>query len=147
MLNKFHQRLISSSIKKYWCKYGLLNHSIYFSSNQSLSNSPSYTQPFRILNGNISTQSTEFKENYAAMELQIKDLNELNSEIIKGGPNRYVEKHIASGKYMVRDRISGLLDAGSPFLELSSLAGFKLYTEPGLKYIPSMIPFLFPFLS
>jgi acetyl-CoA carboxylase carboxyltransferase component len=43
-----------------------------------------------------------------------------------GGPERRA-RHEARGKLFVRDRIDRLLDPGSPFLELSSLAAWDLY--------------------
>lgn len=44
-----------------------------------------------------------------------------------GGGAKALERHLSRGKLAPRDRISGLLDAGSPFLELSPLAGWDLY--------------------
>src|SRR5690606_2422733 len=38
-----------------------------------------------------------------------------------------VEKHVARGKLLARDRISMLIDAGTGFLELSPLAAWELY--------------------
>ena len=38
-----------------------------------------------------------------------------------------MERHTARGKLPARARITALLDPGSPFLELSQLAGYKLY--------------------
>ncbi len=37
------------------------------------------------------------------------------------------EKHVARNKLLARDRINALLDVGSPFLELSQLAGHELH--------------------
>jgi 3-methylcrotonyl-CoA carboxylase beta subunit len=37
------------------------------------------------------------------------------------------EKHVARNKLLARDRVNGLIDSGSPFLELSQLAGHELY--------------------
>lgn len=68
-------------------------------------------------------------------------MNELNEELRtklstarEGGGRKAVDLHLSRGKLLPRDRISKLLDAGSPFLELSPLAGDDLY--PGQK-IPS----------
>src|SRR3569832_1877218 len=44
-----------------------------------------------------------------------------------GGPERARERHVARGKLLPRDRVNGLLDPGSPFLELSPLAAYELY--------------------
>ncbi len=44
-----------------------------------------------------------------------------------GGPERSRERHVARGKLLPRDRVDGLLDPGSPFLELSALAAYDMY--------------------
>lgn len=46
-----------------------------------------------------------------------------------GGGERAQEKHHSRGKMLPRERIDKLLDAGSPFLELSPLAGHRLYED------------------
>jgi len=38
-----------------------------------------------------------------------------------------ITRHTSKGKLLVRERINKLLDPGSPFLELSQLAGYELY--------------------
>ena len=38
-----------------------------------------------------------------------------------------MKKHKSRGKLLARERINGLLDPGSPFLELSTLAGHGMY--------------------
>ena len=46
---------------------------------------------------------------------------------MEGGGEALVKRHKARGKIPVRDRVDLLLDAGSPFLELSPLAAHGLY--------------------
>ena len=46
-----------------------------------------------------------------------------------GGSERAREKHVARGKLLPRDRVDHLLDPGSPFLELSSLAATGMYDD------------------
>ncbi|GAA1749562.1 carboxyl transferase domain-containing protein [Aeromicrobium alkaliterrae] len=48
-----------------------------------------------------------------------------------GGSEAARAKHTDRGKLLVRDRVDRLLDPGSPFLELSALAGFGMYGRPG----------------
>ena len=36
-------------------------------------------------------------------------------------------RHVSKGKLLPRERIDRLLDPGSPFLEMSQLAGHQLY--------------------
>jgi 3-methylcrotonyl-CoA carboxylase beta subunit len=38
-----------------------------------------------------------------------------------------IKRHTSKGKLLVRDRINKLVDPGSPFLELSQLAGYEMY--------------------
>ena len=40
-----------------------------------------------------------------------------------------MERHKSRKKLMPRDRVQSILDPGSPFLELSQLAGYELYGE------------------
>ena len=44
-----------------------------------------------------------------------------------GGGERPRARHIARGKMLPRDRVAGLLDPGSPFLEIGAIAGHGLY--------------------
>jgi 3-methylcrotonyl-CoA carboxylase beta subunit len=46
-----------------------------------------------------------------------------------GGPERARERHVGRGKLLPRDRVNGLLDPGSPFLELSPLAADGMYDD------------------
>ena len=57
----------------------------------------------------------------------ITELKKKIGTIAQGGGDKAVERHTSRGKLFVRDRINQLLDPGSPFLELSQLAGYRLY--------------------
>ncbi|MBV9090773.1 MAG: methylcrotonoyl-CoA carboxylase [Mycobacteriaceae bacterium] len=46
-----------------------------------------------------------------------------------GGPPRARERHVGRGKLLPRERVDGLLDPGSPFLELSPLAADGMYDD------------------
>lgn len=46
-----------------------------------------------------------------------------------GGPEKQRERHISRGKLLVRDRIDRLIDANTPFLELSPLAANGQYND------------------
>ena len=46
-----------------------------------------------------------------------------------GGPERARERHVRRGKLLPRDRVNGLLDPGSPFLELAPLAADGMYDD------------------
>ncbi|MFN8227232.1 MAG: carboxyl transferase domain-containing protein [Mycobacterium sp.] len=46
-----------------------------------------------------------------------------------GGPERARERHVARGKLLPRDRVDGLLDPGSPLLEVAPLAADGMYDD------------------
>jgi 3-methylcrotonyl-CoA carboxylase beta subunit/propionyl-CoA carboxylase len=68
-----------------------------------------------------------FQSNRDRMQQLVNELRERLARAREGGGAKYVERHRAQGKLPVRDRISRLLDPGTPFLELSPLAAFDMY--------------------
>lgn len=64
------------------------------------------------------------------MQALVDDLNARLEEIAQGGGATNNARHQARGKLLPRERINQLLDPGSPFLELSALAGWQVYDEP-----------------
>src|SRR5262245_14039036 len=76
----------------------------------------------------INAASDEFKANAAAMRVVVADLAAKRAEAAAGGPERLRERHTARGKLLPRDRVLQLIDPGSPFLELSQLAAYGLYS-------------------
>ncbi|MGJ0118954.1 carboxyl transferase domain-containing protein [Williamsia sp. MIQD14] len=69
--------------------------------------------------------------NRADHESLVADLSERVSTAALGGSASSRERHIARGKLLPRDRVDTLLDPGSPFLELSALAGTGMYLDAG----------------
>src|SRR5690625_2687120 len=49
------------------------------------------------------------------------------ADVSAGGGGGSRERHVARGKLLPRDRVTRLLDEGSPFLELSPLAAEGMY--------------------
>ncbi len=80
-----------------------------------------------ILNTKIKTQSQVFKDNHAHHSKLISELNARTSLAKSGGGDKSVAKHKERGKLLARERITGLLDPDSTFLELSPLAADGLY--------------------
>ncbi|MCC7068946.1 MAG: methylcrotonoyl-CoA carboxylase, partial [Burkholderiales bacterium] len=58
----------------------------------------------------------------AAMQALVDDLRAKTAAAALGGGEGPRAKHTARGKLLPRDRVTQLLDPGSPFLELSALA-------------------------
>ena len=77
----------------------------------------------------INPRSPEFIENAEHMQQQVDDLKVKLAEIKLGGGERSRERHLSRGKLLPRDRVYALLDPGSPFLELSQLAAYKVYED------------------
>ena len=77
----------------------------------------------------IDTRSQEFADNRAAMQPLVDDLRATLQRNAAGGSAAARDKHIKAGKLLARERIATLLDAGSPFLELSPLAAQGVYGE------------------
>jgi 3-methylcrotonyl-CoA carboxylase beta subunit len=77
----------------------------------------------------LNTRSDEFKANVAAMRSLVDDLREKTALVAQGGPEEHRKKHLARGKLLPRDRIDGLLDPGSSFLELSPMAGWGMFNN------------------
>ncbi len=77
----------------------------------------------------INTNSPEFHANAAHMTALVADLRTLCGHIALGGSPAAREKHTMRGKLLPRDRVAGLIDTGSPFLELSILAAHGVYED------------------
>jgi 3-methylcrotonyl-CoA carboxylase beta subunit len=68
-------------------------------------------------------------ENAVAWAELVADYRARRAEAALGGPERARERHLSRGKLLPRERIAGLIDPGSPFLELSPLAAHDMYGE------------------
>ncbi len=82
-----------------------------------------------VLPTRIDPASAEFKRNRAHHEALTVALRATLSTVAEGGPSKAREKHKERGKLLARERIDGLLDPGSPFLELSPLAAYEVYDD------------------
>jgi 3-methylcrotonyl-CoA carboxylase beta subunit len=71
--------------------------------------------------------SDTFKANVTYMMTLVDRLKGDVTRILEGGGPSAVARHRARGKMLPRERITHLLDPGSPFLELSQLAGKGMY--------------------
>ena len=82
-----------------------------------------------IIRSNVDTKSAEFRDNAEHMREIVADLARQVALAARGGGERPRKKHLSRNKLLPRDRIEALLDKGSPFLELSSLAAKGLYDD------------------
>lgn len=79
--------------------------------------------------GGVHSMSPAFQKNKEFMDTLVEKLHEDVTHALKGGGDKACERHKARSKLLPRERIAALLDPGSPFFELSQLAGFGLYGE------------------
>ncbi|MCV2885225.1 methylcrotonoyl-CoA carboxylase [Aestuariibacter sp. AA17] len=81
----------------------------------------------------INSKSQAFLDNAEHMRAQVNDLREVIDTVKQGGGEKANKRHTDRGKLLPRERINTLLDEGSPFLELSQLAGWNVYED----YVPA----------
>src|SRR5207253_1832754 len=75
----------------------------------------------------LDVHSEEFRQNESFNRALVEDLRREVGRAARGGSKAAIEKHRSAGKRSARERIRTLLDAGSPFLELSQLAAHGMY--------------------
>ncbi|MFZ4758766.1 MAG: carboxyl transferase domain-containing protein [Burkholderiaceae bacterium] len=75
----------------------------------------------------LDVRSDEFKANTRAMAALVEDLRAQLAIAAAGGGETARARHVSRGKLLPRDRVDGLLDPGTPFLELSPLAAHEMY--------------------
>ena len=80
-----------------------------------------------ILETKVNPGGKDFQSNADALRALVADLEEKLEEIRLGGGDDARIKHLKRDKMLPRDRIATLLDADSPFMELSALAAYGMY--------------------
>ena len=81
-----------------------------------------------ILISEIATHSEEFANNCAAMQVAIDEFRAVETKVLEKA-EQAKEKFRKRGKLLPRERLNLLLDSGSNFLELCSLAGLKMHDD------------------
>jgi 3-methylcrotonyl-CoA carboxylase beta subunit len=81
------------------------------------------------LKSKLSITSDDFRANAATMQSAVDDLRTVVQKIAQGGGEESRRKHLARGKLLPRERVQRLLDPGTPFLELSQLAAYGMYSD------------------
>jgi 3-methylcrotonyl-CoA carboxylase beta subunit/propionyl-CoA carboxylase len=80
-----------------------------------------------VLSSQIKPDEPDFQGNATRMATLVAELRDQIAHAKAGGGERYLQRHREQGKLPVGERISRLLDPGSPFLELSPLAAWGMY--------------------
>ena len=65
----------------------------------------------------------------AAHQQNLDLLHQRLTTVAAGGGTKARERHVSRGKLLPRDRVDGLLDVGSPFIEVAPLAAFGMYDD------------------
>jgi acetyl-CoA carboxylase carboxyltransferase component len=72
-------------------------------------------------------QTGDFTRRKEQMQALVDEVRERSAQVAVGGGARAVERHRSRGKLPARERIDRLVDPGSAFLELNTLAAWDLY--------------------
>ena len=85
-----------------------------------------------ILESKLDVRGEAFANNREAMLKRIESIRALEAGVRAHGENARA-KFEKRGQLLPRERVEHLLDPGSPFLELSALAGYKMHDDNGRK--------------
>lgn len=79
------------------------------------------------LKSQLRTGSEQAKANRHAHLAAFEQISAAANLAATGGGEKAIERHLSRGKLLPRDRVAGLLDPGSPFLEIGALAAHNMY--------------------
>ena len=77
-----------------------------------------------VLESHVDRASPAYRENRAAFEPLVAELQDRLAQVRQGGGAQAIERHRARNKLLARERIERLCDPDTPFLELSPLAAW-----------------------
>jgi 3-methylcrotonyl-CoA carboxylase beta subunit len=82
-----------------------------------------------VLRSHVDPASAGFAVNAESHAALADELRGQWARVHAGGGPHAAERHVSRGKLLPRDRVESLLDRGSPFLELSTLAAHGMYED------------------
>jgi 3-methylcrotonyl-CoA carboxylase beta subunit len=82
-----------------------------------------------VIETQLDSNSPDAAENRERNRALAADLRDKSATVAFGGSERSRERHVGRGKLLPRDRLQTLLDPESPFLELSQLAAWDMYSK------------------
>jgi len=77
-----------------------------------------------VLGSALDTGGAQYQARREAMLAKLTELDAEHAKALAGGGPKYVKRHRDRGKLTARERVELLVDADSPLLELSPLAGY-----------------------
>jgi geranyl-CoA carboxylase beta subunit len=86
------------------------------------------------LNTQLDARSPSFAANAARMAERLAEVQALQAKVVAESESKRA-KFEARGQLLPRERVARLLDRGSPFLELSPLAGLGMHDDDGKKSV------------
>jgi 3-methylcrotonyl-CoA carboxylase beta subunit len=82
-----------------------------------------------VIQSQISPSSDLFRANAEKMRSLVAEISEKAATVQRGGSDEARERHASRGKLLPRDRLTQLLDPGSPFLEIGQFAAWGMYDD------------------
>ena len=73
----------------------------------------------------------EFNKNEDIMKRALSEMHQRFAHVALGGGKKAIAKQKEKNKLTARERISYLLDADTPFIEIGAFAGWEMHEEQG----------------
>jgi 3-methylcrotonyl-CoA carboxylase beta subunit len=83
-----------------------------------------------VIRSSIRSDASDFRQNCEAYAVLRARVAKARAQALAGGSKHAHELHHSRGKLLARERITSLLDPGTPFLEIGQLGGHELYDDP-----------------
>lgn len=87
-----------------------------------------------VLASTIAPKSGTWRANAEAMHARLAEIRALEARV-RANSAASKEKFDKRGQLLPRERVERLLDRGAPFLELSTLAGYRMHDDDGARNI------------
>jgi len=87
-----------------------------------------------VLESRIESSGAAFVENKARMTALVEEFRGLERKVVEGSAAE-AEKFARRGQLLPRERVARLLDRGSPFVELATLAGYAMHDDDGKRTV------------
>eukprot|EP01017_Pseudomicrothorax_dubius_P029557 TRINITY_DN359_c0_g1_i1.p1 TRINITY_DN359_c0_g1~~TRINITY_DN359_c0_g1_i1.p1 ORF type:complete len:601 (-),score=125.29 TRINITY_DN359_c0_g1_i1:143-1897(-) len=133
--DRYQRRVHGDSLSQMNVAFRLLKpkRGLTLPSTRSFSLAPSLSK-FPTLTSALDSSSPSFKENAAATNAVIESFSNTMKHSFASIDPKAIARLKDRRKFTVRERIRNLLDPGSPFLELSQMAGHELYGKEIVPY-------------
>jgi acetyl-CoA carboxylase carboxyltransferase component len=80
-----------------------------------------------VLTSQLDREAEAFAHRRERMEELVAELRERTAQVAHGGGEKAMERHRSRGKLPARERVDRLVDPGTAFLELNTLAAWDMY--------------------